>query len=555
MPQGYAPQGYAAPRAPQPVAPHQPAPQYHAPHHQAHHNQASAYADPAYRPQAPIPHPAAAVPPRAQPPMQAPRQPQGYAPDYAPDYPRGYDEQEYGQVIAYPQSAEYEPDYRSSDYGRDDYGQDRYAQPDYAPTAYRQPEPRPQAAPQPVQHERRPDARRSQHAAEPPMHGYPAGQGGYDYHAEYAAPQAAPQPAPQPEPAARPKLSAGRAFAAVTAATQGAVQGAVQGAAQGAAQNAGRMGRMVNMAGALVSVALVVGVGLWSYRLMVRDVTGVPVIRALAGPARISPEDPGGRQAAYQGLAVNTVAAEGGAGGAAESIALAPQPVSLTEEDRSTSVLAARAQDPITAPPPALNAAPGATGTGAAVQLAAATSQANPPLDLIPASRGGISRSPFPRARGGTMRSPTATPAVATTTIAAVAPVAPATPSTTPGTSAATGAAGSDAQAEALLQQLVTRLGSPRTTEIDPATLTPGTRLVQLGVYDDAATARAAWDQISARFPSFLEDRGRIVESASSGGRVFYRLRAAGFSDEPEARRFCTMLMAESVDCIPTLIR
>ena len=52
----------------------------------------------------------------------------------------------------------------------------------------------------------------------------------------------------------------------------------------------GGVGRLVNLAGAALSVALVVGVGVWSYRLMVRDVTGVPVIRAMSGPIRTSPE-------------------------------------------------------------------------------------------------------------------------------------------------------------------------------------------------------------------------------------------------------------------------
>lgn len=294
-----------------------------------------------------------------------------------------------------------------------------------------------------------------------------------------------------------------------------------------------QVGRLVNLVGAVLSVALVVGVGVWSYRLMVRDVTGVPVIRALAGPIRVSPEDPGGRQAAYQGLAVNTVAAQGGAAGTAQTIALAPAAVGLTDEDRSSAALAARSQPPIAAPA-AISGPPPATVQAEAAapvtQLASAE-----PLQILPASVPGIARSPIPRPRNAIV-------------VASVASrPAAAAPAAVPGTQ--------DAQAEQLLQELVTRLGAPRVTDIDPGSLTPGTRLVQLGVYDDEGTARAAWDSITARFPSFLEDRGRIVEPASSGGRVFYRLRAAGFADEPEARRFCTMLLAENVDCIPTLIR
>jgi hypothetical protein len=69
--------------------------------------------------------------------------------------------------------------------------------------------------------------------------------------------------------------------------------------------------RVVNGAGALTSVVLVLGLAVWGYRLAVRDVTGVPVIRALEGPARSAPADPGGELAAHQGLSVNAVTADG----------------------------------------------------------------------------------------------------------------------------------------------------------------------------------------------------------------------------------------------------
>jgi hypothetical protein len=52
-------------------------------------------------------------------------------------------------------------------------------------------------------------------------------------------------------------------------------------------------------------VALVVGLGVWGYKLAVRDVRGVPVIQAMDGPMRIAPEIPGGEIADHQGLAVN----------------------------------------------------------------------------------------------------------------------------------------------------------------------------------------------------------------------------------------------------------
>ena len=65
--------------------------------------------------------------------------------------------------------------------------------------------------------------------------------------------------------------------------------------------------KLMNTAGALMSVALIIGVGVWGYRLLVRDATGVPVVRALEGPMRMQPADPGGQQTAHQGLSVNSV--------------------------------------------------------------------------------------------------------------------------------------------------------------------------------------------------------------------------------------------------------
>ena len=64
--------------------------------------------------------------------------------------------------------------------------------------------------------------------------------------------------------------------------------------------------------GAVVSLALVAGLGVWGYKLTVRDVSGVPVVRALEGPMRVLPTDPGGKLATHQGLAVNAVQADSG---------------------------------------------------------------------------------------------------------------------------------------------------------------------------------------------------------------------------------------------------
>lgn len=63
-------------------------------------------------------------------------------------------------------------------------------------------------------------------------------------------------------------------------------------------------GSLRKLAGAAIFLGVVGAMGLWSYRLGTRDATEVPVIKAMAGPARVAPENPGGTQAAHQGLEV-----------------------------------------------------------------------------------------------------------------------------------------------------------------------------------------------------------------------------------------------------------
>ena len=114
------------------------------------------------------------------------------------------------------------------------------------------------------------------------------------------------------------------------------------------APSGNRIATLTNWAGALVSLALIAGVGVWGYKLVMRDVTGVPVVQAMDGPMRIAPEDPGGTLADHQGLAVNDVAGTGLAAPVPDQLLLAPQPAGLSDEDLPVAELpkpARRTQD------------------------------------------------------------------------------------------------------------------------------------------------------------------------------------------------------------------
>lgn len=270
--------------------------------------------------------------------------------------------------------------------------------------------------------------------------------------------------------------------------------------------------------GAVLSLALLVGGGVWTWQMMQRDVSGVPVVRALDGPLRVAPDDPGGTQAAHQGLSVTELAADG-ATDLPDEIVLAPAPLDL-KEDLGSTANAGRSETPqqemlieIGLPAPEAD------------EIAEAD-----PLGLVRPNRYAVTRSPrpAPRSAGG----------------AAVA----SRPSDQ------TDEADS-ALAAAIANSVAADLSGGRSVDVDPASIGPGTRLVQLGTYESAADARRAWDGLVQRFNPLLDDRGRVIEAAHSGGSVFYRLRAHGFSDERDARRFCAALIDQRLDCIPVLIR
>jgi hypothetical protein len=91
--------------------------------------------------------------------------------------------------------------------------------------------------------------------------------------------------------------------------------------------------------------------------------------------------------------------------------------------------------------------------------------------------------------------------------------------------------------------------------EVDADAIPLGTRLAQLGAFDSAEVARAEWDRLAGRFGDFLDGKQRVIQRAESGGRTFYRLRAMGFADLGDARRFCSALVAERAECIPVVTR
>ncbi len=312
-------------------------------------------------------------------------------------------------------------------------------------------------------------------------------------------------------------------------------------------------GSFMNIIGAVLSLALLAGLGVWGYKLAVRDVTGVPIVRALEGPMRIQPDDPGGETAAFQGFSVNDIPSEGQAQAPADRLELAPRNTRLQPED-----IPANPNTQVSALIPDENA-PDQIEVSAQADLLAENEQ---PLvddltqvtpissnltqevvnqvvaalvlgpEIIAASAPGIASSPRPRLRPSDFSQRVSTTQAAQAAQAAIPD----------GTDGGDGAAASTPASLAVV-------------EIAAADIPVGTRLVQLGAFDSPEVARSQWAALSVRFEDYMAGKTRVIQQASSGGKDFYRLRALGFDDHSQARRFCAVLMADRAACIPVVTR
>lgn len=291
--------------------------------------------------------------------------------------------------------------------------------------------------------------------------------------------------------------------------------------------------RLTGALGALTSAALVMGLGFWTYDLAMRDLTAVPVVRALEGPARVAPEEPGGEVAAHQGLAVNAIQADRQEA-APERLVLAPEAARLVEDDVNPAAQQASLEGERLAAGAGFAERPSRAGAigplpGAQVMLASADAGAlggasarvwgGAEIDAQPEAADPIEAA---LAEALSMPAPEAEPAVAVARSPRPAgrPEAVAMPA----------------------------------AEIVPSALPMGTQLVQIGAFADAEEARAEWAALSGRFAPYLAGKAPVVQPATSDGRAFFRLRAAGFADGADARRLCAALSAEGVECVPVLV-
>jgi hypothetical protein len=275
--------------------------------------------------------------------------------------------------------------------------------------------------------------------------------------------------------------------------------------------------------GAVLSLSLLAGAIGWSYKLVVRDINQIPIVRAQLGPLRVAPDNPGGLTAANQGLSVTQIAVNEKPL-LSDEINLAPAAEILNEE---TSASLLREVDKL-------------NQIDETYEIKEINAENTISLD----------------GSSGAMKGETASK-----TESLVAQVA-------------------FSQKKVEIENAVS-LALSITSEFDPSltSLRPKTRprsvqqnrelivskepmsklpigsaIVQLGAFDSKSLAESEWRRFEKLLGSILAPKQMIIQKAESGGKIFYRLRASGFNDISDARQFCTAI-SDKVACIPVVTR
>lgn len=342
---------------------------------------------------------------------------------------------------------------------------------------------------------------------------------------------------------------------------------------------AARIARLLNYVGALLSVALMVGLLVWGYRLVTRDVSGVPVIRALQGEARVAPDEPGGELAKGKGLAVNDIAAGQGMR-RVDQIAIAPAAAGLAAEDVAMGTFGATVRSPgaLAEVAPAEAAATVVAQSDAearaareaeaarlvAEKEAAAQAQALAAVaDLPETTDEPAADAPVDSAVTDLAGAPAQASAITTALAEANLPVIAEGPRPQPRPQRITAAAPAaepepiavavaEAAPEAAPAAREVAADKPVEKTTEAPKVASGKTVVQIGAFDSDKLARGEWDRVAGKNGGLFAGKNQVVQKTERNGRTFWRLRVAGFGDRDEARAFCAQLKSSGTDCIPT---
>jgi len=227
----------------------------------------------------------------------------------------------------------------------------------------------------------------------------------------------------------------------------------------------------------------------------------VPVVQADNRPIRVKPENPGGLQVAGAGNEMYS-------GG--DSMGAKPGPAAEVPDPKGL-----RAPPPASAPVPAVALVPPLSATPAAKSEAVAA-VAKPAASITASSA--AKPAPPPMVTVQPAAKPVPVPIVTAQPQAKPAPAPVIAAPAAPAPAAQHAAAGK-------------------------------ATLVQLSAVSTETAARSEWQNLTKRMPELLNGRQPVFSKTERDGRVFWRVRTAGFSDVGDAKTFCDRVRAKGGGC------
>ncbi|MDC0042205.1 SPOR domain-containing protein [Paracoccaceae bacterium] len=279
--------------------------------------------------------------------------------------------------------------------------------------------------------------------------------------------------------------------------------------------------------GAALSLFLLAGAIGWSYQLIVRDVNQIPIVRAQLGPLRVAPDNPGGLTAANQGLSVTQLAVNEKPL-LSNEIYLAPAAEILNEENLALKVKEEYESNKV----------------DGAFEIKEVNAENSMNLEALPDQKevdsrsndvGVLSKAAFSQKK---IEIENAVSLALSITNEPDKSLSWLRPKIRP--------VGFYRNGNITEDQIVSNEPMPK--------LPIGSAVVQLGAFDSKSLAESEWKRFEKILGSILIPKKMVVQKAESGGKIFYRLRASGFSDISDARQFCTAI-SDKVACIPVVTR
>ena len=279
--------------------------------------------------------------------------------------------------------------------------------------------------------------------------------------------------------------------------------------------------------GAALSLFLLAGAIGWSYQLIVRDVNQIPIVRAQLGPLRVAPDNPGGLTAANQGLSVTQLAVNEKPL-LSNEIYLAPAAEILNEENLALKVKEEYESKKV----------------DGAFEIKEVNAENSMNLEALPDQKevdsrsndvGVLSKAAFSQKK---IEIENAVSLALSITNEPDKSLSWLRPKIRP--------VGFYRNGNITEDQIVSNEPMPK--------LPIGSAVVQLGAFDSKSLAESEWQRFEKILGSILIPKKMVVQKAESGGKIFYRLRASGFSDISDARQFCTAI-SDKVACIPVVTR